>query len=71
MKWVRTTQRRAQAARIKTKIGNRRGITDYLKNNGTLEHGPAMANHSSRRSTKLYDRRADEVSLGEYERVGI
>ena len=68
-------QRRAAAAGIATKIGNHSfratGITDYLKSAGTLEHAQAMANHSSPRTTKLYDRRADEVSLDEYERVGI
>jgi hypothetical protein len=67
-------ERRGRAAGIKTKIGNHSlpatGITDYLKSAGTLEHAQAMANHSSR-ATKLYDRRADEVSLDEYERVGI
>lgn len=71
----RMIQRRARTAGIKTKIGNHSlratGITDYLKNNGTLEHAQAMANHSSPRTTKLYDRRADELSLDEYERVGI
>jgi integrase len=68
-------QRRAKTAGIKTKIGNHSlratGITDYLENNGTLEHAQAMANHSSLRTTKLYDRRADELSLDKYERVGI
>jgi integrase len=71
----RMIQRRAKAAGIKTKIGNHSlratGITDYLKNNGTLEHAQTMANHSSPRTTKLYDRRSDEISLDEYERVGI
>ena len=71
----RMIQRRARSAGIKTKIGNHSlratGITDYLKSAGTLEHAQAMANHSSPRTTKLYDRRADEVSLDEYERVGI
>jgi integrase len=47
------------------------GITDYLRSEGTLEHAQAMANHSSPRTTKLYDRREDEVSLDEYQRVGI
>jgi len=42
-----------------------------LKSAGTLEHAQAMANHSSPRTTTLYDRRADEVSLDEYERVCI
>jgi integrase/recombinase XerD len=71
----RMIERRARQAGIKTKIGNHSlratGITDYLKNAGTLEHAQAMANHSSPRTTKLYDRRADEVSLDEYQRVGI
>ena len=71
----RMIQRRAKQAGIKTKIGNHSmratGITAYLKNGGTLEHAQAMANHSSPRTTKLYDRRDDEVSLDEYEKVGI
>ena len=71
----RMIQRRARQAGIETKIGNHSlratGITDYLTNNGTLEHAQQMANHSSPRTTKLYDRRNDEVALEEYERVGI
>jgi site-specific recombinase XerD len=71
----RMIQRRAKQAGIKTKVGNHSlratGITDYLKNSGTLEHAQAMANHSSPRTTKLYDRRNDELTLDEYERVGI
>jgi integrase len=68
-------RRRAAAAGIETKIGNHTfratGITAYLKNGGTLEKAAAMANHSSTRTTQLYDRRSDEVSLDEVERVGI
>jgi integrase len=64
-----------EAAGIKTKVGNHSlratGITDYLKSEGTLEHAQAMANHSSPRTTKLYDRRSDDTSLDEYEKVGI
>jgi hypothetical protein len=30
-----------------------------------------MANHSSTRTTQLYDRRSDQVSLDEIERVRI
>lgn len=71
----RMIQRRARQAGIETKIGNHSlratGITDYLKNSGTLEHAQQRANHSSPRTTKLYDRRNDEVALEEYERVGI
>jgi site-specific recombinase XerD len=68
-------RRRAAAADIETKIGNHTfratGITAYLKNGGQLETAAAMANHSSTRTTQLYDRRADQVSLDEIERVRI
>ena len=47
------------------------GIAAYLKNGGTLEKAAAMANHSSTRTTQLYDRRSDEVSLDEVERILI
>jgi site-specific recombinase XerD len=67
--------RRAAAAGIRTKIGNHTfratGITAYLKNGGALETAAAMANHSSTRTTQLYDRRSDQVSLDEIERVRI
>ena len=68
-------RRRAKAAGIETRIGNHSfratGITTYLKNGGTLENAAAMANHSSTRTTQLYDRRRDEISLAEVERVRI
>ena len=68
-------QRRAAAAGLATRIGNHSfratGITAYLKNGGTLEKAAAMANHSSTRTTQLYDRRSDEVTLDEVERVLI
>ena len=68
-------RRRAQAAGIATRIGNHTfratGITAYLKNGGQLETAAAMANHSSTRTTQLYDRRSDQVSLDEIERVRI
>jgi integrase len=68
-------RRRALAAGIATKIGNHSfratGITAYLKNGGTLEKAATMANHASTRTTQLYDRRRDEMSLDEIERVVI
>jgi site-specific recombinase XerD len=68
-------RRRALAAGIATKIGNHSfratGITAYLKNGGTLEKAASMANHASTRTTQLYDRRRDEMSLDEVERVAI
>jgi site-specific recombinase XerD len=67
--------RRAANAGIETKIGNHTfratGITAYLKNGGALETAAAMANHSSTRTTQLYDRRTEQVSLDEIERVRI
>ena len=68
-------RRRAATAGIKTKIGNHSfratGITAYLKNGGTLEKAASMANHASTRTTQLYDRRSDEMSLDEVERILI
>jgi integrase/recombinase XerC len=68
-------RRRAAAAGIETKIGNHTfratGITAYLKNGGTLEKAATMANHASTRTTQLYDRRSEEVTLDEVERVAI
>jgi len=68
-------RRRAEAAGIVTKAGNHTfratGITAYLKNGGTLEKAAAMANHASTKTTQLYDRRRDEMSLDEVERILI
>lgn len=68
-------RRRAAAAGIGTAIGNHSfratGITAYLKNGGTLERAALMANHASTRTTQLYDRRHDDVTLDEVERVMI
>jgi hypothetical protein len=63
-------QRRAG---FETKLGNHSlratGITAYLKNGATLEKAATMANHASTRTTQLYDRRRNEVSLDEIERI--
>jgi integrase len=68
-------KRRVRAAGIRTRIGNHTfratGITAYLKNGGTLEKAAMIANHASTRTTQLYDRRNDEVSLDEVERILI
>src|SRR4030081_2403369 len=39
------------------------GITTYLTNGGTLEHAQQIAAHASPKTTKLYDRTADIISL--------
>lgn len=65
--------RRAQAADVATRIGchswRARGITAYLENGGLLEHAQQMAAHASARTTKLYDRRSEIISLDEVERI--
>ena len=71
----RVIRRRAKSAGIETRIGNHSfratGITAYLKNSGKLEVAQQIANHESPRTTKLYDRRNDEISLDEIERIAI
>jgi integrase/recombinase XerD len=71
----RMIRRRALAAGIETEIGchtfRATGITAYLKNGGKLEIAQRMAAHESARTTGLYDRRSDDISLDEVERIGI
>ena len=47
------------------------GITAYLENGGTIEHAQQIAAHESPRTTKLYDRTSDAISLDEIERIVI
>jgi integrase/recombinase XerD len=47
------------------------GITAYLSNGGILEHAQQIAAHASPKTTKLYDRTADTISLDEIERIVI
>lgn len=47
------------------------GITAYLENGGTVENAQAIAAHESPRTTKLYDRTSDEITLDEVERILI
>jgi site-specific recombinase XerD len=71
----RMIQRQVLVAGLGTRAGchtfRATGITAYLKNNGLLEHAQTIANHASPRTTKLYDRRSDEISLDEVEKISI
>ena len=71
----RMIRRRAAAADIAAPIGCRTfratGITAYLSNGGALEDAQEMAAHESPRTTKLYDRTGDEITLDEVERITI
>jgi site-specific recombinase XerD len=68
-------KRRARAAGIADTIGNHTfrvtGITAYLLNGGMLEHDQRIAAHESPRTTKLYDRTGDEITLDDIERILI
>jgi hypothetical protein len=44
---------------------------EYLDNGGSLENAQAMAAHESPRTTKLYDRTDDQITLEEVEKIGI
>ena len=47
------------------------GITAYLENGGTIEKAQQIAAHESPKTTKLYDRTSDAISLDEIERIAI
>ena len=47
------------------------GITNYLEHGGTLEKAQKMAAHESPKTTKLYDRTDDSITLDEVERIAI
>ena len=69
----RMIARRALSAKVRAKNGchsfRATGITEYLRNGGKLEIAQQMTNHESRRTTGLYDRRQDQVSLDEVKRI--
>ena len=71
----RMIQRRAADRGAECRIGchtfRATGITAYLEAGGTLENAQAMAAHESPRTTKLYDRTGDEITLDEVERIAI
>jgi site-specific recombinase XerD len=47
------------------------GITEYLRNDGTLERAAQIAGHESTRTTQLYNRLDDTINLDEIERIRI
>jgi integrase len=69
----RMIQRRAADLGMNVRVGchtfRATGITAYLEAGGTLENAQAMAAHESLRTTKLYDRTGDEITLDEVERI--
>ena len=74
---LRMIWRKTKQAGIETPgLGNHTlrgtGITAYLSHpDAKLEHAQRMAGHADPKTTRLYDRRADALSLDEVERIGI
>ena len=70
---LRMIDRRTHTAGIATALSchsfRATGITVYLKRGGLLEHAQKMAAHASAKTTKLYDRHDDQVTLVEVERI--
>ena len=68
-------KRRARAAGLSDRICNHSfratGITTYLENGGTIEKAQQIAAHESPKTTKLYDRTSDQITLDEVERIII
>jgi len=78
---VQTVLQQAEALSVAAELGmeakigchtfRATGITAYLEGGGTLENAQLMAAHESPRTTKLYDRTGDEITLDEVERITI
>jgi site-specific recombinase XerD len=72
---LKMIQRRAKKAGILTAVCchsfRATGITNYLEHGGTLEKAQQMAAHESPKTTKLYDRTSDAITLDEVERIAI
>lgn len=71
----RMIRRRSAEVGIRTPISchsfRATGITNYLEHTGALEKAQQMAAHASPRTTKLYDRTSDQVSLDEVEKITL
>jgi integrase/recombinase XerD len=68
-------KRRAKAAGLSDRVSchtfRATGITAYLENGGTIEHAQQIAAHESPKTTKLYDRTNDRITLDEVEKIVI
>ncbi len=68
-------KRRARDAEVSLEIRchtfRATGITEYLRNGGTVEKAAQIAAHESTRTTQLYNRTDDELTLDEIERIII
>lgn len=71
----RVVKRRVKAAGLLDRINNHSfratGITVFLENGGALETAARIAAHESTKTTRLYDRTKDELTLDEIERIRL
>jgi integrase/recombinase XerD len=72
---LRMIKRRAKAAGLSAAVGNHTfratGITAFRANGGSLEEAQEIANHASPKTTMLYDRSRDQITLDAVERIVI
>ena len=72
---IKMVKRRALSVGLPSEISNHSfrgtGITEYLRNGGDLEVAARIAGHESTRTTQLYNRVHEELSLDEIERIHI
>lgn len=72
---LRMVKRRCRDAQLPASTCNHSfratGITTYLEHGGELEGAQRIAAHASPRTTKLYDRTSDAITLDEIERIHI
>jgi integrase/recombinase XerD len=72
---LRMIKRRAKEVGLPESICNHTfratGITAFRANGGTLEQAQEIANHASPKTTKLYDRSNDQITLDMVERIVI
>ena len=72
---LKMIKRRARKAELRAEICAHSfrgtGITEYLRNGGDLEVAARIAGHESTRTTQLYNRLREEISLDEIERIHI
>ena len=72
---LRMVKRRARAAGLSEDLSphsfRATGITEYLRGGGDRDTAARIAGHESTRTTRLYDRRDDALTLDEIERIRI
>ena len=73
--WMKVPEALGQRGNVFSNGGDNAGgvryVLAYLENGGTVEKAQTIAAHESPRTTKLYDRTGDEITLDEVERIVI